>query len=65
MARSLVLTLVGLWLGVLFSSWAIATATFRTAEAVAAAPPGSPAGVLAELVHDCHPLVSGWVQPAR
>lgn len=44
MVRSVVLTLVGLWLGVLFASWAIATATFRTAEAVAAAAPGTPAG---------------------
>ena len=38
------LVLVGLWLGVLFASWALAAASFRTAEAVAATPPGSPAG---------------------
>lgn len=38
------LILIGLWLGVLFASWAMAGASFRTAEAVAAAPPGSPAG---------------------
>jgi hypothetical protein len=38
------LTLIGLWLGLLFASWAIAAATFRTAEAVAAAPAGSAAG---------------------
>lgn len=44
MVRSVVLTLVGLWLGMLFASWGIATATFRTAEVVAAAPPGTPAG---------------------
>jgi hypothetical protein len=43
-------TLVGLWLGVLFASWAIATATFRTAEAVAATAPGSPAGDRVALV---------------
>jgi hypothetical protein len=42
--RSVVLTLVGLWLGMLFASWGIATATFRSAEAVAATPPGTPAG---------------------
>lgn len=44
MARAATLTLVGLWLGVLFASWAVAGATFRTAEAVAGAAPGSPAG---------------------
>lgn len=44
MARAAALTLVGIWLGMLFASWAIASASFRTAEAVAAAPPGSPAG---------------------
>src|SRR5687767_1368158 len=38
------LTLAGVWLGVLFASWAIASASFRTAEAVAGAAPGSPAG---------------------
>ena len=50
MARAAVLTLVGLWLGVLFASWAIAAATFRTAEAVASASPGSPAGDRVALV---------------
>ena len=44
MARAVALVLVGLWLGVLFASWALASASFRTAEAVAATPPGSPAG---------------------
>lgn len=44
MARAVVLVLGGLWLGVLFASWAIATATFRTAEAVASLPAGSAAG---------------------
>lgn len=44
MARAAALILVGLWLGVLFASWAMAGASFRTAEAVAATPPGSPAG---------------------
>jgi hypothetical protein len=39
-----VLTLAGLWLGLLFASWAVAGATFRTAEAVAASPAGSVAG---------------------
>lgn len=43
MTRS-ALTFVGIWLGLLFASWAIAGATFRTAEAVAAASPGSAAG---------------------
>ncbi len=43
-ARAVALILVGLWLGVLFASWAMAGASFRTAEVVAAAPPGSPAG---------------------
>ena len=36
--------LAGMWLGGLFLSWAIASATFRTAETVAALPPGSAAG---------------------
>ena len=44
MARAAVLTLVGIWLGVLFASWAVAGATFRKAEGVASTPPGSPAG---------------------
>lgn len=38
------LLLIGLWLGLLFASWAIASATFRAAEAVAALPLGSAAG---------------------
>ena len=42
--RGVALLVIGLWLGVLFASWAIASASFRTAEAVAAAPPGSPTG---------------------
>ena len=42
--RPVALLLVGLWLGVLFASWAVAGAAFRTAEAVAAAAPGSAAG---------------------
>jgi hypothetical protein len=45
-----VLTLVGVWLGLLFASWALATATFRTAEVVAGASPGSPAGDRVALV---------------
>lgn len=40
----MLLVLSGLWLGMLFASWAVATATFRTAEAVAALPSGSAAG---------------------
>ena len=44
MARAAALTLVGIWLGMLFASWAVAGATFRTAEAAAGTPPGSPAG---------------------
>jgi hypothetical protein len=42
--RALLFVLTGLWLGLLFASWAIASATFRTAEAVAAVPAGSSAG---------------------
>lgn len=44
MARAVLLVLTGSWLGLLFASWAIATATFRTAEAVASLPSGSAAG---------------------
>ena len=44
MARAVLLVLAGLWLGLLFASWAIATATFRTAESVAALGPGAGAG---------------------
>jgi len=43
-ARALLLTLTGLWLGLLFASWAIASASFRTAEAMAAVSPGSAIG---------------------
>jgi hypothetical protein len=43
-ARAAALVLAGLWLGGLFLSWAVASATFRTAETVAALPAGSPAG---------------------
>jgi len=43
-ARAVLLVLGGLWLGLLFTSWALATATFRTAEAVASLPSGSAAG---------------------
>ena len=46
----MLLTLVGVWLGVLFSSWAVAAATFRTAEAVAGLASGSPAGDRVALV---------------
>jgi hypothetical protein len=42
--RALLFVLAGLWLGLLFASWAIASATFRTAGVVAELPPGSPAG---------------------
>lgn len=42
--------LVGVWLGLLFASWAVASATFRTAELVAGAPAGSPAGDRVALV---------------
>ena len=38
MARAATLTLIGIWLGLLFASWAVAGATFRTAEAVAVGP---------------------------
>jgi hypothetical protein len=44
LVRGVLLTVVGVWLGLLFASWAIASATFRTAEVVAALPPGSSAG---------------------
>jgi hypothetical protein len=44
------LFLAGVWLGVLFASWAVAAATFRAAEAVAGASPGSPAGDRVALV---------------
>ena len=44
MARAAALVLAGVWLGALFLSWAVASATFRTAETVAALPAGSPAG---------------------
>ena len=50
MTRPLALVLVGVWLGVLFASWAVASATFRTAEVVAAAAPGSPSGDRVALV---------------
>jgi hypothetical protein len=43
-ARAAALTLVGIWLGLQFASWAVASATFRTAAVVAGVPPGSPAG---------------------
>ena len=36
--------LAGAWLGALLLSWAVASATFRTAEAVAALPAGASAG---------------------
>jgi hypothetical protein len=42
--RATVLVLAGVWLGVLFASWAVAGATFRTAEVVAGASPASAAG---------------------
>ncbi len=42
--------LVGVWLGLLFASWAVASATFRTAELVAGAPAGSAAGDRVALV---------------
>jgi len=44
LSRAVLLVLAGIWLGGLFLSWAIASATFRTAEAVAALPAGSPPG---------------------
>ena len=44
MTRAATLVLAGMWLGGLFLSWAVASATFRTAEAVAALSPGSAAG---------------------
>ena len=44
MRAALLLLLCGLWLGLLFASWAVASATFRTAEAVAALGPGAGAG---------------------
>lgn len=44
MSRAVLLVLCGAWLGALFLSWAVASATFRTAETVAALPPGSAAG---------------------
>ena len=44
MSRATLLILSGVWLGALFLSWAVAGASFRTAEAVAGLPPGSPAG---------------------
>ena len=44
MARAVLLVLAGLWLGLLFASLDIATATFRTAESVAALGPGAGAG---------------------
>ena len=44
MSRALLLILAGAWLGALFLSWAVASATFRTAESVAALPPGAGAG---------------------
>jgi len=43
-SRAVLLVLCGAWLGALFLSWAVASATFRTAEAVAALPSGSAAG---------------------
>jgi len=43
-SRAVLLVLCGAWLGALFFSWAVASATFRTAETVAALPPGSAAG---------------------
>jgi hypothetical protein len=43
-SRAVLLVLCGAWLGALFLSWAMASATFRTAETVAALPPGSAAG---------------------
>jgi hypothetical protein len=48
--RAAVLVLAGLWLGVVFASWAVATATFRNAEAVAGLPTGSAAGDRVALV---------------
>ena len=44
MSRAVLLVLCGAWLGALFLSWAVASATFRTAEAVAALPPAAGAG---------------------
>ena len=44
MSRAVLLVLCGAWLGALLLSWAIESATFRTAETVAALPPGSAAG---------------------
>lgn len=40
----MVLVLSGAWIGALFLSWAVASATFRTAETVAALPSGTGAG---------------------
>ena len=48
--RAAILILAGLWLGVLFASWAVATATFRSAEVVAGLPAGSAAGDRVALV---------------
>lgn len=39
MSRPLSLVLLGLWLGLLVSSWVMATVNFRTAERAAASPP--------------------------
>ena len=44
MMRAATLVLAGMWLGGLLLSWAVASATFRTAETVAALPPGPGAG---------------------
>ena len=44
MSRAVLLVLCGAWLGALFLSWAVASATFRTAETVAALPPAAGAG---------------------
>jgi hypothetical protein len=44
LSRALLLVLAGAWLGALVLSWAVASATFRTAETVAALPPGTGAG---------------------
>jgi hypothetical protein len=48
--RALLLVVTGLWLGLLFASWAVASATFRAAEAVASSAPGTAAGDRVSLV---------------
>jgi hypothetical protein len=52
-SRPLSLLLLGLWLGLLVSSWILATVNFRTAEAVS-----SPAGAPEELNRRLQPLAA-------